>query len=74
MGTFTTLREHHYTVLELAKLWNVSTDLVRKIFLTEPGVIIISRRRRGPRIYRTLRIPHSVAMRVYHRLTLGAGQ
>lgn len=59
--------ERHFTVPELHKLWNLSTDTIRKKFLCEPGVIIITEKKRGIRVYRTLRIPESVAIRVYRR-------
>jgi hypothetical protein len=63
----------HYTVTEIASLWNLSDDAVRKIFENEPGVLVIgerssySRKRR----YRTLRIPELVVERVHRRLTRG---
>lgn len=61
--------ERHYAVVEIAELWNLSRDVVRKIFENEPGVMVLgsdgSRRKRG---YRTLRVPESVLERVHHRL------
>jgi len=50
----------HYTVREIAKIWNLSPDTIVKIFEGKPGVMIISDRRKGSisrRQYRTLRIP-----------------
>ncbi len=76
-------RERHYTVAELASNWNISTDLIRDLFIDEPGVIVISRQtsahkrpprengRGRPRVWRQLRIPESVAIKVYSRLTRG---
>ena len=58
-------RERHYTVPELAAIWNMSTDTVRRRFRNEPGVLIISNPRKGTRVFETLRIPESVAERVY---------
>lgn len=62
-------QERHYAVAEISEIWNLSRDLVRKIFEGEPGVLVIgndsSRRKRG---YHTLRIPQSVAERVHRRL------
>jgi hypothetical protein len=61
----------HYTVNEIAELWNLSDDAVRKIFEKEPGVLLIGdqkprvRRRR----YTTLRIPEFVVERVHRRLS-----
>lgn len=60
----------HYTVNEIAQLWKLSDDAVRKMFESEPGVLAIgdghssSRKRR----YVTLRIPEDVVERVYRRL------
>ncbi len=33
--------ERHYSPAELAELWNLSADCVRKIFENEPGVLVI---------------------------------
>ena len=60
--------ERHYAVDELAALWGVSDDFVRRLFLREPGVVIFHNHRPGRRVYRTLRIPESVAQRVHTRL------
>ena len=56
--------ERHYTVTEIAELWRVSTDTVRRLFEDEPGVIVISNSKPGKRPRRTLRIPQSVADRL----------
>jgi hypothetical protein len=61
--------ERHYTVEELAGTWGMSVDFVRRLFLREPGVVVFWRQRPGRRVYRTLRIPGSVAERVHRRLT-----
>ncbi len=66
--------ERHYSVAELAATWNLSEDTIRRLFLCEPGVIIIHRPRRRARAYRTIRIPESVAQRVYERLANGGGR
>jgi hypothetical protein len=61
--------ERHYSVGEVAEMWNLSTDVIRKIFEREPGVLVLgnggSRRKRG---YHTLRIPASVLDRVHRRM------
>jgi transcriptional regulator GlxA family with amidase domain len=63
-------RERHYSADELATLWNVSGDTIRRLFEREPGVLVIERARsRNARHYRTLRIPESVAERVHRRLS-----
>lgn len=54
--------ERHYSVTEVAVLWNLSRDSVRRIFRREPGVLVIGDR------YVTLRIPESVLQRVHRRL------
>jgi hypothetical protein len=55
--------ERHYSVSEVARLWSLSRDSVRRIFRREPGVLVIGDR------YVTLRIPESVLERVHRRLT-----
>ncbi len=64
--------ERHYSVAEIAKLWNLSADCVRRIFEKEPGVLAIGADRTRPRgrRYLTVRIPESVAQRVHRRLSL----
>lgn len=64
-------RERHYTVAELASNWNISQDTIRRIFADHPGVLVIAKPKRGKRIFRTLRIPESVAIAVYQKLTRG---
>ncbi len=62
--------ERHYSVQEVAGLWNLGTDRVRDLFEKEPGVLVIGNPilGRGKRRYRTLRIPESVLERVHRRL------
>lgn len=59
--------ERHYTVAELASLWNLSSEFVRQIVQHEPGVTEWVRQQPGRRRYRVLRVPQSVAQRVYER-------
>ena len=62
----------HYTVKELAKIWNLSDETIVKLFESESGVFVISERRKGyisRRRYRTLRIPEFVVERVHRRLS-----
>ncbi len=61
--------EQHYTVAEIAKMWKVSHDTVRRLFANEPGVLVIGSEasNRGTRRHRTLRIPKSVVERVYRK-------
>ena len=65
--------ERHYAVIEVAEMWNLSPDKVRTIFQHEPGVLVIGDRNpRYKRRYLTLRIPHTVLLRVHNRLTAKA--
>jgi hypothetical protein len=57
--------ERHYSVSEVARLWGISTDMVRDIFRKEPGVLSFRRPgTRTKRSYSTIRVPHSVLVRV----------
>lgn len=62
--------ERHYSVNEIAALWNLGSDTVRRVFEKEPGVVILGNadRKYGRRRYITLRIPESVVERVHRRL------
>ena len=57
------------TIVEVAERLKVNEDTVRRLFLNEPGVIVICFPRKGKRVYRTLRIPEDVFQRVLTRLT-----
>jgi hypothetical protein len=64
--------ETHYTLAELAEQWRMDTGTLRNWFVDEPGVIKFGRRRltKGKdRPYVSLRVPESVALRVYRRMT-----
>lgn len=61
------LEERHYTVPELAEMWNLSREYVRQVVCNEPGVTEWVRQRPGRRRYRVLRVPRSVAERVYRK-------
>ncbi len=58
--------ERHYTVQEIAEMWQVSTDTARRTFAGEPGVLAIGRGRRA-----LLRVPESVLSRVHNRMSNG---
>jgi hypothetical protein len=61
--------ERHYTVIEVAEIWNLSPDKVRELFEHEPGVLVIGDRNpHHKRRYLTLRIPQTVLQRVHNRL------
>ena len=58
--------EEQFTSKELAARWKLSEDTIRRLFQDEPGVFRLgAAMRRGKRGYQTLRIPASVAARVY---------
>jgi hypothetical protein len=65
-GAPATSTERHYSVAEVAVLWNLSQDTVRRLFLNEPGVLILGDLNpRRSRRYVTLRIPEHVLERVH---------
>jgi len=64
--------DYHYTVKELAFLWNMSAEFIRRMFAREPGVMIFAIQAPGRRIYRTIRIPGNVALRVRNRMSVVA--
>ncbi len=59
--------ERHFTVPELADMWNLSREFVRQVVQGEPGVTEWVRQQPGRRRYRVLRVPQSVAERLYNR-------
>lgn len=62
--------ERHFSIKEVADMWNFSVDTVRRLFEREPGVLRyghpeeLHRRR-----YISISIPQSVVERVHRRLT-----
>lgn len=67
-------QERHYSVQELADAWHVSTDMIRRLFIDEPGVLNFAKPKARKRIYQPIRIPQGVADRVYQRLTQTGGR
>ena len=62
--------EPHFTIRELSKSWHLSYEATRRLFQNEPGVLKIGGRlRKNKRGYMSLRIPASVARRVYRKVT-----
>src|SRR5258707_12064216 len=60
--------EKHYSVSELAVMWNLSENTIRRMFENEPGVLIWGATEgRFKRRYTTLRIPETVVLRVYRQ-------
>lgn len=66
-------REKHFTCAELACIWNTSSCTVRRDFQEESGVVHLGKKKSNKRKYDPLRIPESVAERVYRR-KLNGGQ
>lgn len=66
-GVIEPFNERHYTINELAAMWSLSGEFVRQLVQHEPGVTEWVRQQPGRRRYRVLRIPQSVAERVYRR-------
>jgi len=61
--------EPHYSAAELAAVWNLNVETIRRIFQDEPGIVVLqSPVKRGKRPYKTIRIPQSVLERVHKRL------
>jgi hypothetical protein len=59
-----------YTVKELAFVWNMSPESVRRLFVNEPGTLIFEIQRTGRRTYRNIRIPGKVALGIQARMTV----
>jgi hypothetical protein len=63
--------ERHYSVAEIAALWNLSSDVIRRLFRDEPDVLVIGDSNpRHKRRYVTLAIPESVVVRVHRSRSL----
>jgi transcriptional regulator GlxA family with amidase domain len=63
-----TFAEPHLSVEDIAELWKLSRETVTRLFENEPGTVVFWRQQPGRRIYRTLRVPESVAARVHRRM------
>lgn len=68
-GYLVAITEIIFTLAEVAERLKINDDTVRRMFINEPGVIVICFPRRGRRLYRTLRIPERVLERVIARFT-----
>lgn len=69
MGATGELIERYLTVADVAEKLQVNQETVRRLFQSEPGVLVICFPRKGRRVYRTLRIPETVFRRVLTRFT-----
>lgn len=64
--------ERHFTLAELAKAWHMSRSSIHPWFVNEEGVIKYGAAKLNKgrkRTHLSLRIPESVARRVYRRIT-----
>jgi AraC-like DNA-binding protein len=64
--------EPHYTLAELSKAWHVSRPTLQGWFRDEPGVIRYGQdklKKGRQRTHLSLRVPESVARRVYRERT-----
>ena len=65
--------EKHYSVCDLAAMWSLSENTIRRMFENEPGVLKWgTTESRYKRRYTTLRVPETVVLRV-HRQFRAAG-
>jgi len=64
-GEHTTF-ERHYRVSDLARLWGLGREIVRKLVKDDPGVIKIRMRRK--KAHTVYSVPESAAQRIHTRL------
>lgn len=60
--------EPHFKCWELAEKWGFSENYIYALFVNEPGVIKPPAKSKNKRVRVSLRIPLSVALRVYERI------
>jgi hypothetical protein len=70
-GPETLAEEKHHTPAEVAAMWALSVETVRRLFENEPDVMKMPNASgaTGRRRYKTLRIPVSVMQRVHRRIS-----
>jgi len=56
-------QETYLTPFEVAERLKINEDTARRLFLNEPGVIVICFPRKGKRVYRTVRVPERSRLR-----------
>ncbi len=66
MSVENTTFEKHYRVGELAELWSLGRETVRKLVKDDPGVIRIRQGRK--KAHTTYSVPESAARRIHTRL------
>jgi hypothetical protein len=59
--------EKHYRIAELAELWGLGRETIRKMLIDEPGVVKIRLGRK--KAHTTYSVPDSVARRIHSRLS-----
>lgn len=62
----TSYAEKHYRVGELAELWGLGRETVRKLVMDDPGVIKVRMGRK--KAHTTYSVPESAAQRIHTRL------
>jgi hypothetical protein len=58
--------EKHYRVSDLAELWGLGRETVRKLVKDDPGVIKVRQGRK--KVHTTYSVPESAAKRIHTRL------
>jgi hypothetical protein len=59
--------QKHYRIADLAEIWGIGRETVRKIVKDEPGVIQIRQGRK--KAHTTYSVPESVARRIHSRMS-----
>jgi hypothetical protein len=62
--------EKHYRVGELAELWNLGRETIRKLVKDDPDVVKIRQGRK--KVHTTYSVPESAARRIHTRLLKNA--
>lgn len=65
----TSFSEQHYRISELAKLWGLGRETVRKLVKDDPGVVKLKKGVKS--VYTTYTVPESAAKRIHTRLLSG---
>lgn len=65
-----TVFEKHYRIGELARIWGLGRETVRKLVKDDPGVIKIRMGRK--RAHTVYSVPESAVRRIHTRLLMGA--
>ena len=61
--------EKHYSIEQLAELWELGRETVRKLVKDDPGVMKVRMGRK--RAHTSYRVPESAARRIHTRLLMG---